>query len=82
MAEDDDAAGKDEGNQGKGYQEEGAETALPEGPAIDWEIVGAADALHEGRQDAGGTDEADQQGDEKSTRGAGAVRRLDEIALQ
>ena len=66
-------AGEDEGNQRERNEEKCAEAALPEGPAVDREVVGAANAFHQGGEDAGGSDEADEEGDDEGVSGPGAV---------
>lgn len=55
---------------------------MPEGPAVEGEFVGATYAFHEGGDDARGSGEADQNGDDKGVGGSRAVRRIDEVALQ
>jgi len=59
-----------------------AETALPEGPTVFGKFVGTADAFHQGGEDAGGSDETDDEGDDEGVSGPDAVRRVDEVALQ
>jgi hypothetical protein len=67
MTEDDEHAGEGEGDQREWDEEKGATTALPEGPAVDGKLIGAADALHEGGENAGGSREADQKGHDERT---------------
>ncbi len=74
MTEDDENAGQREGYERKRNKQNCAKTALQEVPAVDRKVVGAADTLHEGGEDAGGSDEADDEGDDESARGMSAVR--------
>jgi hypothetical protein len=81
LARDKNGAGDGEWDQGKRDQEEGAEAALQECPTVGWEIVSAPDAFHKGGNDAGGADQADYEGGDKTMRGMSAVRGVDEVAL-
>jgi len=82
VSEDDEDTGQGKGDQRERDQEEGTTAALPEGPAIDGKVVGATEALHERCQNAGGTKEADDEGEAESVGGSGGLARGDEVALQ
>jgi hypothetical protein len=82
LTEDNERAGQSERKQRERDEEKSAKAALPEGPAIAWEIVSAADAFHQCGEDAGRSGEADDEGDDEGVSRTGAVRRVDEIALQ
>ena len=82
LSEDYKCAGKNEGDQRERDEEKGPEAALQKGPAVHGEIVGAANTFHQRREDAGRSDEADQKSDDEGVGGAGAVGRVDEVALQ
>ena len=55
---------------------------MPEGPALGWEVVGAADAFHQRGKNAGCSGKADDEREDKGVSGTSAMRRVDEIALQ
>lgn len=82
LTEDNESAGQSERNQRERDEEKSAKAALPEGPAVAWEIVGAADAFHQRGEDAGRSGEADDERNDEGVSRTGAVRRVDEIALQ
>lgn len=82
LTEDNESAGQSERNQRERDQEKSAKAALPEGPAVAWEIVGAADAFHQRGEDTGRSGEADDERDDEGVSRTGAVRRVDEVALQ
>ena len=82
VSEDDQQAGDGEGEQRERDEEIGADAALPDGPAVAREVVGAAEALHELGDDAGGSGDADDDGDEEDAGGAAVVGGVDEVALQ
>ncbi len=71
-----------EGDQRERNEQECAATALPEGPAVHRKIVGAANAFHQSREDAGGSDEADEEGDDEGVGRLGAVWRINEVAFE
>ena len=81
VTEDDEDAGEGKGDTRQRDEEEGAEASLPECPAIDWKVVGASEALHDGGQDAGSASEADDEGEAESMGGPGGLRGGDKIAL-
>ena len=71
------------GDQRERNENKGAEAALPEGPAVQGEVVGAADAFHEGCDDAGCSGDADDDGDDEKAGGTGLMGRSRiEVALQ
>lgn len=74
MAENDENAGKCEGNQRERNEQECSATALPEGPTVHWEVVGATNAFHQSSENAGGSDEADQESDDEGVGRLDAVR--------
>jgi hypothetical protein len=82
LTEDNDRAGQSEGDQRERDEEKSAETALQEGPAVGWEVVGAANAFHQRGKNAGCSGEADDERENKGVSRTGAVRRVDEVALQ
>src|SRR6266550_2977055 len=82
LAEHDEGGGKKKRQQRDRNKEEGAETALPEGPAVEGKFVGAADAFHQGGEDAGGSDETDDEGGDEGVRGPWAVGCVDEVAFE
>jgi hypothetical protein len=82
VSEDKENAGEGERNQRERDKQKGAKATLQEGPAVYGKFVGAAYAFHESGEDAGGSEEADDERDDKGARGFGAVRGVDEVALQ
>lgn len=82
VTEDDENTGCGERNQRERYKGIGAETALPEGPAIGWKTVGTAKALHKGSDNAGSSGKADQNPEDQGTDRLWIVVRSREVALK
>src|SRR5216683_813919 len=82
VTEDDQRAGNGKWDEGEGDEGVGAATAAPEGPAFGREMVGAAEALHKRGDDAGGSGEADEEGEDEGVCGLGIVGRGVEVAFE
>ena len=82
VAEDNENARDGEGDERERDEQESTKAALEEGPTVDGKVVGAADTLHESGDDAGRTDDSEDEGDDKSMGRARAVGLVDEITLK
>jgi hypothetical protein len=82
VAKDDEEGSKCEGKQRERDEEKRTETALPEGPAIDRQVIGAANAFHQCGENAGGSGEANKKSDEDDMGRSDIVGRLNEVTFE
>ena len=75
-------AGDGEGQERERDQDEGAAAALPEGPAVGGQVAGAAQAFHEGGDDAGGAGEADEAARTRARVVWGVSGEVSEVAVE
>jgi len=74
VSKDHEDAGQREGNEREGDQNERSQATLPEGPAVEWEVIRTAQAFHDGGQDAGGAKEAHERRNAQGVGGTDGLR--------